>query len=156
MLAECEADQVHQCQALHTPDGRDSLSACAQPQAARCTDPVLRRRSEGARPVKVQPADTRKLFSRQTHARSRASAPAYVLHGQDKGSLDLAPQGRDLLAGHCPAVTRDGETPTPWRPTEPADPRSSGDTRRRCSSSTYPAGMSFFYGSDACRGGHVA
>jgi len=59
------------------------------------------------------PTGTRKLFSCQPHARSRASAPAYVLHGHDKGSLDLAPQERDLLAGQLRRYGRDRQLCSP-------------------------------------------
>jgi hypothetical protein len=53
---------------------------------------------ETPRAVKVQPTDSRKLFSRQPHARGLASASAYILHSQNEGRLRLAAQVRDLPA----------------------------------------------------------
>jgi hypothetical protein len=54
---------------------------------------------ETPRAVKVQPANAQKLFSYQPHARGRTSAPTYIRHGQDEGSLRFAAQLCDLPTG---------------------------------------------------------
>jgi hypothetical protein len=49
--------------------------------------------------IEIEPANAGKPFSGQPDARCCASSPAYILNGENEGSLGLPAQGRDLLGG---------------------------------------------------------
>jgi hypothetical protein len=68
---------------------------------------------ETPRAVKVQSANTRKLVSCQPHACGLASAPTYILHGQDEGCLRFAAQVCDLLTGQLRRYCRDRQLRSP-------------------------------------------
>jgi hypothetical protein len=68
---------------------------------------------ETPRAVKVQPADARKLFSRQPDACGLASALAYFLHSHDEERLRLAAQACNLPAGQLRRYGRDRQLGSP-------------------------------------------
>jgi hypothetical protein len=49
--------------------------------------------------MEIKSANAGKPFSGQPDARCCASSTAYILNGENEGSLGLPAQGRDLLGG---------------------------------------------------------